>query len=347
MAHSDPRQSQKSARRLATVARRSTGFNPDKEIRIILIGKTGNGKSASANTILNRKAFRSSTSPCSVTSECEKARGKVNGYRLAVIDTPGIYDTKYKQDEVIRKLKECISLSAPGPHVFLIVVKLDRFTKEEQKTVELLQLVFGDKAAAYSLVLFTHGEQLRSRTIEDYFSQCEKLSNLIEKCNWRYHVFSNAAPDSRQVPQLLAKIRSMVRANGGTFYTNSMFQEAERAIQDQMKAIMQVSAEQKGREEEILRAALQGELLQEKLNWLDEQYERKAREKAEKKNKFIETGLIVTATEAGVLIGVAATAVGGPLCMGIGAVVGGVVGAVVGVLAPAAVKALKKKCTIQ
>ncbi|XP_051814266.1 GTPase IMAP family member 9-like [Acanthochromis polyacanthus] len=268
-------------------------FSPDEDIRIVLIGKTGNGKSESGNTILNQRAFKSVLSPSSVTSECEKARGVVNGCRVAVIDTPGIYDTKYKEAEVIRKLKECISLSAPGPHVFLIVVKLDRFTEEEQKTVKLLRLVFGDKAADYSLVLFTHGDRLRHTTVEEYFSKCGKLSHLIAQCNWRYHVFNNTVTDKHQVPQLLTKIRIMISDNGGTFYTNAMFQEAERAIQDEAKRIMKASAEKKRRQEEELNDKLKGEELQEKLQWLNDEYIRKSREKAEKKNKFLETSMIL------------------------------------------------------
>uniref|UniRef100_A0AAV2J0T4 AIG1-type G domain-containing protein n=1 Tax=Knipowitschia caucasica TaxID=637954 RepID=A0AAV2J0T4_KNICA len=128
----------------------------DGEIRVVLIGKTGNGKSASGNTLLNQNVFASVLSPSSVTSESQKSRGTVHGRRLAVIDTPGIFDTKYKEKEVVQKLKTCISMSAPGPHAFLIVINLTRFTEEEQKSVELIQHLFGPKATEYSMVLFTH-----------------------------------------------------------------------------------------------------------------------------------------------------------------------------------------------
>lgn len=272
----------------------------------------------------------------------------MNGCRLAVIDTPGMFDTQYTEEELIRKLKECISLSAPGPHVFLIVVQLgSRFTEEEQTTVKLLRLLFGDKAAAYSMVLFTHGEKLRNTTIEDYFSKCGKLSHLIEDCHWRYHVFSNTVTDKSQVPQLLVKIKSMISDNDGTFYTNAMFQEAERAIQERAMEIMKSSEEQKRREEEKLRASIEGELLQEKLERLDEEYKRKSREKAEKKNKFIETAMIAPMAEVGVAIGAAALAAGGPVCIVLGGAAGGVIGACVGAVTPLAAKALKRMCTIQ
>lgn len=289
----------------------------------------------------------SDLSPSSVTSECDKARGTVDGRKVAVIDTPGMYDTNYKEAEVIRKLKECISLSAPGPHVFLIVINLIKFTMEEQKTVELLQMVFGDKAIDYTMVLFTNGDRLGNTKIEDFFGKSHQLSLLITKCNRRYHVFNNTVPNHSQASELLGKIVGMVSANGGLFYTNEMFQEAERAIQEQTEKIMKANAEKKHREEEKLRAIFQGEQLQGKLKSLQENFKRQSREKAEKKNTFLESGLIMTTAEVGVAIGAAAGAVGGPLCIGMGAVVGGVVGTVVGVLTPAAAKALKKKCSIQ
>lgn len=263
-----------------------------------------------------------------------------------MIDTPGICDTRYKEEDVMRKLRMCLSLAAPGPHVFLVVIRLDRFTREERQAVELLQQVFGEKAADFSLVLFTHGDQLTYR-IEDFISQCPELSSLVSKCNGRYHVFDNAVPNEHQVPQLLKKIKMMISCNRGTFYTNQMFQLAEKAIQEKVVKILKDNADKKRREEEKLRAKFKGQHLQTQLKWLDGEFQTQARAKAEKRNKFIDPSMIAASAEAGLAIGTAAGTAGGPVCMAVGAVAGGAVGALVGVITPAAVKALRKKCTVQ
>uniref|UniRef100_A0A8C2XG48 AIG1-type G domain-containing protein n=1 Tax=Cyclopterus lumpus TaxID=8103 RepID=A0A8C2XG48_CYCLU len=200
---------------------------------IVLLGKTGFGKSNLANTIFGEQLFKTHQSANSVTNECQAETKSVNGRSITLIDTPGFFDTSRPEEDLKSAIVDCITECAPGPHVFLIVLKVERFTKQEQAVITKICQYFSEEVLKYAVIVFTHGEQLpEGQTIEEFCRENKDLRDLVKKCGGRCHVVDNKywknnqqeeyRSNQVQVEELLKTTDKLLMENNGGHYTNEM-----------------------------------------------------------------------------------------------------------------------------
>ncbi|RVE55577.1 hypothetical protein OJAV_G00234860 [Oryzias javanicus] len=206
------------------------------EMRIVVVGKTGSGKSSLAHTICGEEQSPNKSLFNSENTKCEVKTKVVDGKRITLVDCPGFFDTNMSEEELKAEILRCMVECAPGPHAFLIVLKTERFTEQEQSVITKMYEYFSDEALKHAVVVFTHGDQLPEGTkIDEFVHENKLLSDLIKKCGNRCHVVDNKywregsvdeyRSNQFQVKELLHTVETMMKTNENSFFTNEMLKE--------------------------------------------------------------------------------------------------------------------------
>ncbi|CAK8990377.1 unnamed protein product [Durusdinium trenchii] len=173
----------------------------------VLIGMTGVGKSATANTLCGAKrAFETSSSVVSVTSAVRVRDYSFSGSRWRVIDTPGLGDTNKAYEETKAELLETFRFAPHGIASFVVVVPKGRFTSEmEQRVREALDIFGGTEAIRHTMIAVTKCADAPEKLLDDimHLPPDHTLRRLCEMVSQRVLPIENVKEPAIAVSRLL------------------------------------------------------------------------------------------------------------------------------------------------
>ncbi|RXN05621.1 GTPase IMAP family member 8-like protein [Labeo rohita] len=150
---------------------------PDmSDLRIVLLGKNESENRRVGNTILGATAFHSEAASYS-QQHSMRIRAEVEKRKITVIKSHLLHP-HFPQHQIIEAVRECVSLSAPGPHVFVLILQYKDFSENDRQRLKYVLNLFSEQAMKHTIVLTTdeetHGYKfaIKNTAINDLIKEC-------------------------------------------------------------------------------------------------------------------------------------------------------------------------------
>ena len=161
---------------LGSDVHKSVGLEQPMNIRILVAGEGGVGKSSLVNALVGMEVSKPNDDVASVTKEVETIFRAKNGVRVYVTDVPGLGNLDMKDDDILHEdleLSEDIDL-------FLFCLKMsNRFDRHSIEDIETITLKFGKDIWKKGLFVLTFANEIEEK--EHFISKLTNWRSEIRK----------------------------------------------------------------------------------------------------------------------------------------------------------------------
>ena len=128
-----------------------------KELRLLVTGKTGEGKSTLVNGILGEEVAVEGADSTKSTAKVEEFKRMIHGVPVTVFDSPGLQDITENEDEYLQQMQEkCKTLSLV---LYCTKMGTTRLKVEDKNAIRKLTGAFGEEFWKFSVLVLTFANQ--------------------------------------------------------------------------------------------------------------------------------------------------------------------------------------------
>lgn len=201
---------------------------PKNELRIIILGAIGSGKSSVGNVLMKNqlgKPFDTSLSAKPNTTKSTLKTMNFLQYKIDIIDTPGTKASGLTDQAMEIEIQKAIALSSPGPHAFVLCISANDIKDNLFDVIKPYENYFGERFYDHVILAFTRNDQNKSnyKNTPAYLHDC--------KCKIKHEIAQNSS---------LAKIKNITNNQVCISFPNSTNNDNNTELRKVIKIIEEI-----------------------------------------------------------------------------------------------------------
>ncbi|ROL49873.1 GTPase IMAP family member 7 [Anabarilius grahami] len=162
------------------------------DLRIVLLGKNLSENCKVRNSILGIDVHENEVPTSIQRHNVTIVSGKLENRHVTVINTLHLLNPNISDDQITQTVRECVDMSDPGPHAFILTLQYNDFTEEDMTRVKHVLEKFSEEAIKRTIVITTDVETHNPHTLSP--AEMNTAIHHLKECGGRHLQFKMENP---------------------------------------------------------------------------------------------------------------------------------------------------------